>query len=514
MLKQRDIAWAFAAILATAFPYVAGADDFIVDPAAPLCLGGKGDEGEPVYCTIQAAIDAAYLDGGGDVAILPGIYRESLILRDDVKIKGDDDGVIIELPGGALPEALVVTANHSGIHNVTLRLPEGANASIPVVKISGVEEVEIEEVIIDGGFNRGSIGVFVTNLLLETSSISQATLRRLEVGVLAEDTLFRITRCLFEDMLRDGIHAASPAAKDDDEYETPDVGDEDDLELSGFNRFRNIGGFFDDGGLAINDGDSYFLRNTTGTILSAQLNDWGQYATAEIAARISEQLPGAKRAAGKAVTSVVFEPYLGKSIFPGSVFVRLRDAVSLAPILNGNPRLALNSIDTSIAPGFDTVSKLYSFTFINPNTYSVLGQAPTYFSSSRQAVVGPGQIVALEIPLQPGDGGGEGEGEGEGEPVFHSTDTDGDGRIGLSELLRTVQFYNSTAYHCAVGTEDGFAPDSGDQSCSPHAADYAPQDWDISLSETLRNIQFYNSDGYYPCVGSEDGFCPGAAVPR
>ncbi len=52
-------------------------------------------------------------------------------------------------------------------------------------------------------------------------------------------------------------------------------------------------------------------------------------------------------------------------------------------------------------------------------------------------------------------------------------------------------------------------PQSGAPVCSPHSADYNPQDWQIGLSELLRVIQFYNSGGYHACVGGEDGFCPG-----
>ncbi len=91
------------------------------------------------------------------------------------------------------------------------------------------------------------------------------------------------------------------------------------------------------------------------------------------------------------------------------------------------------------------------------------------------------------------------EGEGEGEPISHSADQDGDGSVGLSELLRVIQFYNSTGYGCQAGTEDGYAPNDADQNCAPHASDYATQDWAISLSELLRLIQFYNLGAYHPC---------------
>jgi hypothetical protein len=108
---------------------------------------------------------------------------------------------------------------------------------------------------------------------------------------------------------------------------------------------------------------------------------------------------------------------------------------------------------------------------------------------------------------------GTAEGEGSGQPTRHSADQNGDNRINLSELLRVIQFFNSGGYSCAIppsSTEDGYVPGpTGNQTCTPHASDYNPQDWRISLSELLRLIQFFNSGGYHPCAGSEDGFCPG-----
>ncbi len=91
----------------------------------------------------------------------------------------------------------------------------------------------------------------------------------------------------------------------------------------------------------------------------------------------------------------------------------------------------------------------------------------------------------------------------------HVADQNGDNVIGLSELLRVIQFYNSGGYHCEGGTEDDFAPGAGAQTCTPHTSDYAPQNWIVSLSELLRLIQFYNSGGYHPCAEGEDGYCPG-----
>lgn len=93
---------------------------------------------------------------------------------------------------------------------------------------------------------------------------------------------------------------------------------------------------------------------------------------------------------------------------------------------------------------------------------------------------------------------------------FHASDYDHNWSMGLSELLRAIQFYNSGGFHCDATTEDGYAPGlAGDQSCAPHAGDYFPRDWKMNLSELLRLIQFYNLGGYHPDPNGEDGYTPG-----
>ncbi len=126
------------------------------------------------------------------------------------------------------------------------------------------------------------------------------------------------------------------------------------------------------------------------------------------------------------------------------------------------------------------------------------------------AVEGEGTIEGSEGSVE---GEGAVEGEGETPLIHHSADQNGDGRISLSELLRVIQFFNSDGLHCQPGTEDGYAPDPGDQSCAHHATDYNPPDWRIRLTELLRLIQFFNSDGFHYCPGegTEDGFCVGPA---
>lgn len=94
----------------------------------------------------------------------------------------------------------------------------------------------------------------------------------------------------------------------------------------------------------------------------------------------------------------------------------------------------------------------------------------------------------------------------------HAADIDADLRIALSELLRVMQVFNASSFHCDDTSEDGYALGEGLRTCSPHSSDYAPQDWSVNLSELLRLIQFYNSGACTPCAApelSEDGYCFG-----
>jgi hypothetical protein len=93
----------------------------------------------------------------------------------------------------------------------------------------------------------------------------------------------------------------------------------------------------------------------------------------------------------------------------------------------------------------------------------------------------------------------------------HDADTDGNGRMGLSEVLRAVQLYSVGVYYCDEESEDGYSITSGAQDCSTHDLDFNAPDWNLDLSELLRCIQFFNAfkGSYHLDVAGEDGFAPG-----
>jgi len=110
----------------------------------------------------------------------------------------------------------------------------------------------------------------------------------------------------------------------------------------------------------------------------------------------------------------------------------------------------------------------------------------------------------------------------------HSADTSGDFRIGLLELTRVIELYNTRngttrtgCYSLEGGSEDGFAPDPTRASATIvtlpvyHSAD-SSRDGKLSLLELTRVIELYNyrngttrTGQYHAQLGTEDGFAPG-----
>ncbi|GAB5558881.1 MAG: hypothetical protein SynsKO_05280 [Synoicihabitans sp.] len=112
-------------------------------------------------------------------------------------------------------------------------------------------------------------------------------------------------------------------------------------------------------------------------------------------------------------------------------------------------------------------------------------------------------------------------------PGLHSADTDGDFSLSLSELLRVIQLYNTRVGTTRTGRYlvsetgvDGFAPDQrdldeGEIPSRFHRAD-TNHDGRLNLTELLRVIQIYNTrEGtqrtgkYHADSSTVDGFAPG-----
>ncbi len=105
----------------------------------------------------------------------------------------------------------------------------------------------------------------------------------------------------------------------------------------------------------------------------------------------------------------------------------------------------------------------------------------------------------------------------------HSADTDGDGQIDLSELLGLIELYNTRTGsqrtgRYAIDAQDRFlaAPEATARPHRLHSSDTSG-DGRIDLSELLRVIELYNTrsgttrtGAYHPDATTADGFAPGA----
>ncbi len=108
----------------------------------------------------------------------------------------------------------------------------------------------------------------------------------------------------------------------------------------------------------------------------------------------------------------------------------------------------------------------------------------------------------------------------------HGADTDANGRLSLNELTRVIELYNARhasvrtgAYRLDATTEDGFAPDlnrSGPAALTPYHTADTNRDALLGLFELTRIIELYNTrsgtartGAYRVQAGTEDGFAPG-----
>lgn len=108
----------------------------------------------------------------------------------------------------------------------------------------------------------------------------------------------------------------------------------------------------------------------------------------------------------------------------------------------------------------------------------------------------------------------------------HSADTDRNFRLGLFELTRVIELYNTRLtslrtgrYKVQPGTEDGFAADAVsivNQSLTLYHSADSNRDGQITLVELTRVIELYNTRSgttrtgqYHVQAGTEDGYAPG-----
>lgn len=363
--------------------------------------GGDGSGRDNALCTIQEGINAAFADQGGEVRIAGGEYVEFLDLLADVQLQGaEDETVTVVYPGSEEEEVILVRmANDTNIQGITFRVPEDTNQIVVLIRIDNVK-VELEEIILDGGMNLGSVGILVSGPDSSKSRIRKSTFQNLSVGMIAQNTEMRVTRNLFTDILRDAIFVRLPVGViDNTGILIPEIGDDDEIEISGFNRFRNIGGF------GPNENDSFLIRNSTGILLRAQFNDWGVFDTVSIANRLSTALPltdttQLKERREKGDNAALVEPFIGKSIFPDSIFVQVLDrSTGLGIPLGLNPTVGIEPGGLEIMPDFDEESGLLILTPLAAQAYTLTTTADGFDPLIKNVVLNAGDLLTVVMSM-------------------------------------------------------------------------------------------------------------------
>jgi hypothetical protein len=413
------------------------------------------------------------------VQIAAGLYEEAVILPPHVSLFGANPfdptetvirpqvdalkanggaGVVIEGGPAALRDlTLALGDDAKGLGEVTLLLVDDANATL-------------DNVIFDGGDTPSSTGMAILNEGSSGSAITNCEFAGFTVAIEASDTGATISRNIFDGIHGDAILVTS-SKKGAGASATPMLGAESDPGSTGYNQFGDVNGAC--------------VNNQSGSEVTAEMNDWGVYTDEEIEERI--------------VGAVDFTPYLKQSFFAASVYVSVAHAGTLQPIFNASVQMGPGA-GPAVTKNVDGV---YPFALVPEGFYTISATAPGFKSNNTVLTVNS-TAHNVQLLLQP-DGTAANH-----RPVNHHGDTNRDGIIGFSELIRGIQLYNASSIRCMAGTEDGYAPGRGDTStCIPYVGDYAPTDWNLSLSELLRIIQMYRLQSYQRCPNGEDGYCPG-----
>ena len=534
-----------------------------------------GGSEEAPYRTIEYAVaaiaaSASVLDRI-PVMLAPGTYEEALTLPEFVRVMGTDPHDPSTANITPTVEQLTDAGNvavrmgtRSSLEHLTLSLPFAAPAGSVLMEILNTPATA-RNVVFDGELRPGSTGIDISRLASSLSVIWHCEFKNLATGIRSTDSAVPLFGNTFRNILADGVFGSRAISVrftvKSSEGTLPVVGERGRLLESGFNRFRDIPA----GGKAIE------FINVPPETISAQYNDWGVYTDSEIRDRIFSPLKGDASIA--AITPFIPET---KAIESGRLVGAVLDldenpipSQAGATAYLGDQSAIVDSDGLYVFEDIDPGE--YSLTAESNGFFP-----PTPISIEIVGGLNESQVILLESDgtTFEGEGGGEGEAEGDGQdppapalllselagvgngdgeftleeiqevygwfdagtlglydlnednvlqvsellqlhgaggPV-HRADLNADGQLALSEILRVIQIYQASGYHCAPtpgDTEDGFIIGDDDtlQNCVAHSADYVLQDWTISLTELLRVVQLFNVGTISECAEAEDGFC-------
>lgn len=353
---------------------------------------GDGSELNPwrtiAFTMSQAAMDAAS-DNFVTIHLAEGLYEEPVIFVDNVGILGaGPNSVIRHFEENDPIHNVVVAADNTELRDVTVDIPIAVGDDTTLLRIDDVA-ITVDGVVFNGRSNLDSTGALVARSGSSASIITNSTFTSLENGVHAVNSGVRIARNTFQ-FINQGnaifIGFAQNAKGGGEEPVPPGLGDGLDVAQTGFNRFRNIDGFF------IN------IDELVPVTTFAEYNDWGTDDPAEIAAGIS--LPQVKGVSPE----VDFEPFLKTRLAPSTVIVPLfvegeTDAKG-KPIpvpLQANPSVTLSP---GIGAGErDPGTGVFLFPNVPNGSYTIDGQATNYDANQSSVNANSGDSIVATLTL-------------------------------------------------------------------------------------------------------------------
>ncbi len=273
------------------------------------------------------------------------------------------DGFAIELPGTiSQSPAILVSMGNTGIIRLTnCRMDASENVTV------------------------NSIGVRVTGGTASTFLIADCEIVGVTTGIQTLNSGVNIARNLIQSTAGDGILVeAGAAVPKQAEPAVPLLGDAEDPDNTGLNRFRDVGG------LALN--------NTTDVPVQSEANDWDAYSEPEIEPEVN----------GPAVWR---DNYIGKALVQGTIVVSVLDEASQVIPQTGNPSASIPAL--SLPGVWDSESSTFHIAGVPDGQHTVEASATGFVTNSEPVTVVKSSVepvsinLAQETPPPPPCGGGK-----------------------------------------------------------------------------------------------------------
>ncbi|MBI4557722.1 MAG: proprotein convertase P-domain-containing protein [Candidatus Hydrogenedentes bacterium] len=331
---------------------------------------------ESPWRTIQHAMDTAGPAASAQypltIRVADGTYTGKIVFRPYVRVAGEGADTIIQYYDSKDAEHVVIeAAEDTVLENCSVTVPATVLEDVALIQVVD-ETMRISNVVLNGRDSPDSIGAFITGANSSASSIENCVIRHLQYGIWAADSGVNIRQNRFEWIILVGVYVDRPAGGK--AAATPILGDVALEDTSGLNIFDPI---------TVN-GDC--VINQSDTLTKAEQNDWGVYTEEEIQAKVSP--------------NVDFNPWIGKSILPGTVLAEMvRGDTTQRVSSNWAPRVAIDTLVFS----YDNISSLFQLTNLPAGSYTVSGIADDYPPYSQYVNVASHGVSFVTLRMYGGD---------------------------------------------------------------------------------------------------------------